>query len=104
MARWHFTNKAAKLSPEDARQYYASGIGALGGVKINKVGPESPLLLQGESKATVAHKLNVGAEMTYDAYVIRAADKNVWITLMGNDGWTYLRILEERRAGQLDDR
>ncbi len=92
----HFSNDIAKLSALASRRNYQAAIKALGGVKINTIEPDDPTLVKQDAE----RKLAVSGATSYEAYLIRTNDKNIWITVLVNSVQTYLRILEEKEMVQ----
>lgn len=96
-----FYNSDANLSELASRRNYEVAIKALGGVKVNTVQPDHPALVRENTENFAILKLGVrDTQLSYDAYLIRRSDKTVWITLLVNDGHTYLQIVEEKAMVQ----
>ena len=99
-----FYNEDAKLSALAVRRNYWAAIKALGGVKINTIKPDDPALVKENEENFADIKLGMrGPQFSYEAYLIRSADKNIWITFMVDDSRTFLRIIEEKEMEQSVD-
>lgn len=96
-----FYNGDAKLSGLASRRNHEAAIKALGGVKVNLVEPDSTALVAANPENFAIDKLGMREPMlSYDAYLIRTADKNVWITVLTNEARTYLAMVEEKAMEQ----
>ncbi|MES2320144.1 MAG: OmpA family protein [Pseudomonadota bacterium] len=96
-----YYNSDANLSELASRRNYQVAIKALGGVKVNTVQPDHPALVKENTENFAIHKLGArDTQLSYDAYLIRSGDKNIWITLLVNDGHTYLQTVEEKAMVQ----
>ncbi|MES2888823.1 MAG: hypothetical protein V4739_12550, partial [Pseudomonadota bacterium] len=109
--RW-FPNAPARLSGLGSRRNYEQAILALGGAKVNKVGPTdagfvsraggdvNKMLKQMRLSALGVNFPDRGG--SYDAYLIRTAQGNTWLTVaIDVDGLnTYLTVLQEKPLRQ----
>lgn len=94
-----FPNTNADMSAMALRRNYEAAIKGLGGVKVNAVAPEDPALVagNGDEKTMREARLRIPERnMSYDSYLIRAANKRVWIALMINERRTRLLVIEEK--------
>ena len=97
----NFYNIDAKLSALASRRNYAAAIQALGGVKVNAIEPDNPALVRANPETFEIDKLGmVQPQLTYDAYLVRAPGRNIWITVLVNDARTYLMTVEEKQMEQ----
>ncbi|MES2900983.1 MAG: OmpA family protein [Pseudomonadota bacterium] len=96
-----FYNGDAKLSGLASRRNYAAAVQALGGVKVNAVEPDNPALVQANADNFAIDKLGmVEPQLSYDAYLVRAPDRLIWITVRTNEARTYLTVVEEKTMEQ----
>ena len=91
-----FSNQDAKYSPLVARRNYEAAVKALGGVKVNMGDPRDEALVK-KFGARVDGLVDPSMTTyeTYDAYLIRTADRNIWVTVTVHRHHTMVRVLEE---------
>lgn len=96
-----FYNSDAKLSALASRRNYAAAVKALGGVKVNTIEPDDPALVNANGETFAIDKLGmIEPQLTYDAYLVRAPGRNIWITVLVNDARTHLMMVEESAMEQ----
>jgi OOP family OmpA-OmpF porin len=96
-----FSNVDAKYSALSSRRNYEAAIKALGGVKVNSIDPDNAALVaQYGERLKRLDARHVGGGASYDVYLIRAADKLAWITLMVTDANTFVKVVEEKALEQ----
>ena len=101
-----FSNKLADMSQMALRRNYEAAVKGLGGVKVNTVAPEDKELLA----ANTNDKLNEYAlrkqmhipdrNMSYDSYLVRTPETNVWLVLMFGEDDVSLLTVEEKAMQQ----
>jgi OOP family OmpA-OmpF porin len=96
-----FSNEDAKYSPLASRRNYEAAIKALGGVKINTVDPRDDALVKKYGdRLSVLVDPSMATYETYDAYLMRTADRNIWMTVTVHRHHTMVRVLEEKPMEQ----
>ncbi len=107
-----FPIKNANLSAWAVRRNYEAAVKALGGVKVNAVGPEDQALLAANTgkdksgKEITEYTLRKDKmrypdrTMSYDSYLVRTPEANVWLVLMFNDSETRLLAVREKAMQQ----
>lgn len=107
-----FPIKDANMSAWAVRRNYEAAIKALGGVKVNAVGPDDKALLAANTgkdtrgKEVTQYTLHkdkmryADHTMSYDSYLVRTPDANVWLALMSNDSETRLLAVREKAMQQ----
>jgi OOP family OmpA-OmpF porin len=107
-----FPIKDANMSAWAVRRNYEAAIKALGGVKVNAVGPDDKALLAAHTgkdqsgKEVTQYSLHkdkmryADHTMSYDSYLVRTPDANVWLVLMFNDSETRLLAVREKAMQQ----
>jgi OOP family OmpA-OmpF porin len=113
MSTRFFGNASVGQSATGSRRNYQLAVEALGGVKVNKVGPTDPQLIarEGGDVGKLLKKLRLidsGSRFedrgigTYDCYLIRTAQGNTWMTVtIDSDGLnTFLMTLQEQPLRQ----
>lgn len=91
-----FANRDADMSETALRRNYEAAVKGLGGVKVNAAVPDDPAL-QGADQGKLRFP---GGSMSYDSYLIRTPEKNVWLVLMFSDRDTRLLAVEEKAMNQ----
>jgi len=111
-----FPNKNADMSAWAVRRNYEAAIKALGGVKVNAVGPDDKALLAANTGNNAGKGMS-GKEITeytlhkdkmrfsdhtmsYDSYLVRTPEANVWLVLMLNDSETRVLVVREKAMQQ----
>ncbi|MFC3457501.1 OmpA family protein [Massilia haematophila] len=102
-----FANSAADMSELALRRNYEAAIKGLGGVKVNAVSHDDPAFLAANTSAGMKastlrdEKLRVpNFLMSYDSYLVRTPEANVWLVLMFGDGKTRLLAVREKAMNQ----
>ncbi|QNA99783.1 OmpA family protein [Massilia sp. Se16.2.3] len=102
-----FSNRHAKMSQMAVRRNYEAAIKGLGGVKVNAVDHRDKALLAANTSKEVSEttlrqdKLRVDDfSMSYDSYLVRTPEKNVWLVLMTGESDTRLLAVEEKAMQQ----
>lgn len=91
-----FANRDAEMSEMALRRNYEAAVKGLGGVKVNAIHPDDPAL-QGADQDKMRFP---GGSMSYDSYLVRTPEKNVWLVLMFSDRDTRLLAVEEKAMNQ----
>ncbi|MDR3379934.1 OmpA family protein [Cupriavidus basilensis] len=95
----HFMNSDAKLSDLAAQRNYEAVIKALGGVKVSTMLPTNPAMLAQNNNDLgdlVVNKLRAAMSPdSYDYYLIRKPEGNVWIGLLVGGGYTQIITVTE---------
>jgi OOP family OmpA-OmpF porin len=96
-----FVNETAKYSALSSRRNYEAAVKALGGVKVNQVGPDDEALVKkyGDRLQELDAE-HVGGGETYDVYLLRAPERNIWFTVMITVDKTFVRVIEEKPMTQ----
>ncbi|WP_332848629.1 OmpA family protein [Massilia sp. S19_KUP03_FR1] len=97
-----FDNRDATMSAMAIRRNYEAAVKGLGAAKLNTVAPEDEALIAANGGAVALNaKLRFPSlNMAYDSYLLRTADKNIWIALMLADSSTRLVVVEEKAMQQ----
>lgn len=102
-----FSQRHANMSEMALRRNYEAAIKGLGGVKVNAVDFNDKALLAANTGKDLNEvqlrqdKLRVpDFSMSYDSYLVRTPEKNVWLVLMTNEGNTRLMAVEEKAMTQ----
>lgn len=102
-----FAHRDAKMSQMAVRRNYEAAIKGLGGVKVNAVGPDDKALIAANTNQNVDEyklrhdKMRVPDQnMSYDSYLVRTPEKNIWLVLMSTDSDTSLMMVEEKAMQQ----
>lgn len=102
-----FAHSDAKMSQMAVRRNYEAAIKGMGGVKVNAVGHEDEALIAANTNQNVDEyklrhdKLRVPEQtMSYDSYLVRTPEKNIWLVLMSNESATSLIAVEEKAMQQ----
>ena len=101
-----FANKDAKMSQMATRRNYEAAIKGMGGVKVNAVGPDDKALIAANTNQSVDEyklheKMRISDQtMSYDSYLVRTPEKNIWLVLMSNESETSLMAVEEKAMQQ----
>lgn len=94
-----FSNRDAKMGEAESRRNYEGLIAALGGVKVNDIGPGDPALVvaNGHDRGLRDTMLRIPETgLSYAAYLIRKGEAHHWIILMINERTTRLVMIEEK--------
>ncbi|MBB3228425.1 hypothetical protein FHW69_003060 [Luteibacter sp. Sphag1AF] len=95
----HFMNSDVKLSDLAAQRNYEMAIKALGGVKVSTMLPTNPAMLAQDNNDLgdlVVNKMRVAMSPdSYDYYLIRKPEGNVWIGLFVGGGYTQIITVME---------
>lgn len=95
----HFMNSDVKLSDLAAQRSYETAIKALGGVKVSAMLPTNPAMLAQNNNDLgdlIVNKLRVAMSPdSYDYYLIRKPEGNVWIGLFVGGGYTQIITVTE---------
>jgi OmpA-OmpF porin, OOP family len=95
----HFMNSDVNLSDLAAQRNYEAAIKALGGVKVSTMLPTNPVMLAQDNNDLgdlVVNKLRVAMSPdSYDYYLIRKPEGNVWIGLFVGGGYTQIITVTE---------
>lgn len=91
-----FSNRDAKYSPLVSQRNYEAAVKALGGLKVNLGDPRDEALAK-KYGARVDGLVDPSMTTyeTYDAYLIRNAARNIWVTVTVHRHHTMVRVLEE---------
>lgn len=113
MSTRFFSNAEAGLSASAVRRNYQQALEALGAVKVNQVKPTDAQLVskEGGDVEKVLEKMRLidsGPRFddrgiaTYDAYLIRSAQGNTWVTVTTDTGGlsTFVMALQEKPLRQ----
>jgi OOP family OmpA-OmpF porin len=97
-----FPDKQADMAEVEIRRNYESTIKALGGVKVNDVGPDHKAFLgNSANQGNLEDKLRIPESgLSYDVYLMRKGPVRHWIVLMVNDRTTRLVSIEEQAFTQ----
>lgn len=98
-----FANSDVNMSEMALRRNYEAAVKGLGGIKVNMVGPyDLALAASASGKPAPQHdKMRFpGDSLSYDSYVVRTLEKNIWLVLMFNDRNTSMLAVEEKAIKQ----
>lgn len=98
-----FDNRHADMGEAALRRNYAAALKGLGAVKLNAVTPEDAAFVaaNGDELTMRTKKLRLpDRRMSYESYVVRTPDKNVWLALMFDDSKTSIVVVEEKAMQQ----
>ncbi len=96
-----FENTDAKMSAMAVRRNYEAAVKGLGAVKVNTITPENKALIAANGDdVAMNRKLRFPANMSYDSYLLRTSDKNVWMALMLDEHSTRFVVVEEKAMQQ----
>ena len=98
-----FSNSDANMSKMALRRNYEAAVKGLGGIKVNAMNPyELAEVANASGKPEPQHdKIRFpGGSMSYDSYLVRTPEKNIWVVLMFNDSKTSLLVVEEKAIQQ----
>lgn len=102
-----FANDDARMSQMAVRRNYEAAIKGLGGVKVNAVGPDDKDLIAANTNPNLDEyklrheKMRVpDRNMSYDSYLVRTPEKNIWLVLMTSEKDTSLVAVEEKAMQQ----
>lgn len=90
-----FSLKNANMSRMSLQRNYEAAVAGLGAVKVNSVSASDPALKAAHVELDKRLRMPT-ATMDYDSYVIRTADKRVWIALMLNDDTMKIVVVDEK--------
>lgn len=107
----NFSHSAAGMSALAVRRNYQQAVEDLGGVKVDQVKPTDPQLVgrEGGKVEKVLEKLRLpdaGPRFedrdiaSYDAYLIRTAQGNTWVSLMNDSLNAWLMVVQEKPLKQ----
>lgn len=102
-----FAYKDAGMSAWAARRNYEAAVKAMGGVKVNTAGPNDKALLAAHTgKDLTEYALQKDRmrypdrTMSYDSYLVRTPDANIWLALMFGNGDARLLAVKEKAMAQ----
>lgn len=102
-----FAYDNARMSQMAVRRNYEAAVKGLGGVKVNAIGPYDEALLAANTNKDMSEyklrqeKMRVpDPNMSYDSYLVRTPDKNVWLVLMFGESDANLLVVEEQAMEQ----
>jgi OOP family OmpA-OmpF porin len=97
-----FENSDAGMSPMAVRRNYEAAVKGLGAVKVNTIVPDDKALIAASGdEVAMNHKLRFPAQlMSYDSYLLRTPDKNIWMAMMFADKSTRFVVVEEKAMQQ----
>jgi hypothetical protein len=102
-----FSNGNANMSAMAVRRNYEAAVKGLGGVKVNATGAyDEALLAANTSKDLSEYKLRKermrvpDLNLSYDSYLVRTPETNIWLILMFGDRDTHLLAVEEKAMHQ----
>lgn len=102
-----FAHRDAGMSQMAVRRNYEAAIKGMGGVKVNAVGHDDKALIaantnQNMDEYKLRHdKMRVPDQnMSYDSYLVRTPEKNIWLVLMSTESDTSLMAVEEKAMQQ----
>jgi OOP family OmpA-OmpF porin len=98
-----FANRNVNMSEMALRRNYEAAVKGLGGIKVNATSPyELAEAANASGKPAPQHdKMRFpGESMSYDSYLVRTPEKNIWLVLMFNDSKTSLLAVEEKAMQQ----
>lgn len=98
----NFSNADAKLSMLGSQRNYENALKAIGAVRIDAVYPfdDKTTETNGGPTMNMHDKFHLIFSGSYSAWLIRAADKNVWFALSVGDQQTRIMTIEERAMKQ----
>jgi OOP family OmpA-OmpF porin len=97
-----FENSNAAMSAMAVRRNYEAAMTGLGAVKVSAIAPDDKALLAANGDAVAINdKLRFSTSYTsYDSYLLRTPDKNIWMALMFSDSSTRFVVVEEKAMQQ----
>jgi len=102
-----FSHRNADMSQMAVRRNYEAAIKGMGGVKVNAVAPDDKALIAANTNQNVDEyklrheKMRVPDQnMSYDSYLVRTPEKNIWLVLMSNESETSIMAVEEKAMQQ----
>lgn len=90
-----FSLKDANMSRMSLQRNYEAAVAGLGAVKVNSVSTSDPALTAAHAQLDKKLRMPTSA-MDYASYVIRTADKRVWIALIFSDDLMKIVVVDEK--------